>query len=70
MQVCGIFVLFLGGAQVLMWWGLHCFPTLRMTFAVMYYTTAAFAVLSSVQVNRGEGGLVSGVAPSRVAVPG
>jgi len=21
LQVCGIFVLFLGGAQVLMWWG-------------------------------------------------
>ena len=31
-------------------WGLHCYPNLRMAFAVVYYSTAALAVLSSLQV--------------------
>lgn len=30
-----------------MWWGFHCYPTLRVVFATFYYMAAATAVLAS-----------------------
>lgn len=32
-----------------MWWGFHCYPTLRVAFATVYYMVAAIAVVASLR---------------------
>jgi len=49
--VCGIFVLFLGGVQVVMWWGLRCYPAVRSAYVLIYYALAGVAVVSAARAN-------------------
>ncbi|KAK9815212.1 hypothetical protein WJX72_000048 [[Myrmecia] bisecta] len=48
LDVCGVFILFLGGVNVVLWWGLYCYPRLRSVFLVSYYCTGAACVLAAV----------------------
>lgn len=45
MQVCGVFALFLSGAHNFIWWGLYCYPRLRVTAVTAYFATAGACVL-------------------------
>jgi len=44
-QVCGVFALFLSGAHNFIWWGLYCYPCLRVTAVTAYFITAGACVL-------------------------
>ena len=44
-QVCGVFALFLSGAHNFIWWGLYCYPRLRVTAVTAYFVTAGACVL-------------------------
>ena len=44
-QVCGVFALFLSGAHNFIWWGLYCYPRLRVTAVTAYFITAGACVL-------------------------
>lgn len=48
-DVCGIFVLFLSGVQVVAWWGLRCWPTLRAVYVTVYYSLAFVSAVSAVR---------------------
>lgn len=49
LQVCSIFVLLIGSFFYPLWWGFHSFPSLRLAFAIAYYTAAGAAVLTSLR---------------------
>mmetsp|Transcript_18221 Transcript_18221/g.54829 ORF Transcript_18221/g.54829 Transcript_18221/m.54829 type:complete len:345 (-) Transcript_18221:1785-2819(-) len=49
LDVCGIFVLFLGGVHVVLWWGMRCWPTTRALYTGLYYAVAAGAVVAATQ---------------------
>ena len=44
-QVCGVFALFLSGAHNFIWWGLYCYPVLRVTAVTAYFLTAGACIL-------------------------
>ncbi|DBA84039.1 hypothetical protein WJX77_000100 [Trebouxia sp. C0004] len=44
-DVCGVFALFLSGAHNFMWWGLYCYPRLRVMAVTAYFITAGACVL-------------------------
>ena len=48
-QVCGIFLMFLSGVHVVLWWGLRCFPRIRLAYTVTYYSLAALTVVAAVR---------------------
>ena len=48
LQVCGVFALFLFGAQNCVVWGLYCYPWLKAAATTSYFATAVVGVVMAV----------------------
>ena len=44
-----------GGGHMVLWWGLWCYPTVRHTYAVLYYTCGALAVWAALRARTAVG---------------
>jgi hypothetical protein len=53
--VCGVLLVLVGGGHMVLWWGLWCYPTIRHTYAVLYYTCGAFAVWAALRARTAAG---------------
>ncbi|PSC76465.1 progestin and adipoQ receptor family member 4 [Micractinium conductrix] len=49
LDMCGILLVLVGGGHMLVWWGLHCHPTLRLAFSVVYYSCGALCVRAALR---------------------
>ncbi|GAB4819451.1 hypothetical protein N2152v2_006497 [Parachlorella kessleri] len=48
LDVCGVLLVLVGGGHMVLWWGFHCHPMLRMAFALCYYTAGAACLFAAV----------------------
>ncbi|KAL4451534.1 hypothetical protein ABPG75_007196 [Micractinium tetrahymenae] len=55
LDVCGVLLVLVGGGHMVLWWGLYCHPTARLTLTLLYYGAGALCVRAALTASSAAG---------------